>query len=119
LRKEAESVAEVKTVVKTLLKKGDEVVILSGKDRGRRGKVQRVVGKDGRIIIEGLNLAKKHAKPTKASPQGGVIDKAIPVPTGKVMLVCKGCNKPTRIRRDEAVDGELVRICRQCGKTID
>ena len=105
--------------VRTLLKKGDEVVILSGRDRGRRGKIQRVLAHEGKVIIEGLNLAKKHAKPTKASPQGGVIDTAAPVPTGKVMLVCKGCNKPTRVRREEAVDGEMVRTCRECGRAID
>lgn len=105
--------------MKTLLKKGDEVVILSGRDRGRRGKIQRVLANKGLIIVEGLNLAKRHTKPTKNNPQGGVIDKALPMPTGKVLLVCKGCNKPTRMRRQEAVDGELVRICRQCGRVID
>lgn len=105
--------------MRTLLKKGDEVVILSGKDRGRRGKIQRVLAGEGKVIIEGLNLAKKHARPTKTNPQGGVIDKALPVPTGKVMLVCQGCNKPTRIRREEAVDGTWVRVCRKCGRTID
>lgn len=105
--------------VRTLLRKGDEVLILSGKDEGRRGKIQRVLEREGKVIIEGLNLAKKHAKPTKTNPQGGVIDKAIPVPTAKVMLVCGGCNKPTRMRREAAVDGEMVRICRQCGRTID
>ena len=104
---------------RTLLKKGDEVMVLSGKDRGRRGKIQRVLGNEGKVIIEGLNLAKKHAKPTKGSPQGGVIDKALPVPTSKVMLICGGCHRPTRMRRKAAVDGEMVRICRQCDRTID
>ena len=107
------------TETRTLLKKGDEVIILSGRDRGRRGKIQRVLSREGKVIIEGLNLAKKHAKPTKTNPQGGVIDKVIPMPAGKVMLVCSGCNQPTRLRREAAVDGELVRICRQCGRTID
>ena len=100
-------------------KKGDNVVILSGKDKARRGKVQKVLPQDHAVIIEGLNLAKKHAKPTKANPQGGVIDKALPVKIAKVMVVCSGCNQPTRIRRDRAVDGALVRICRNCGRTLD
>ncbi len=100
-------------------KKGDEVVILSGKDKGRRGKVQKVLPDKEAVIIEGINLAKKHAKPTKANPQGGVIDKALPVNISKVMVVCSGCNKPTRIRRERAVDGALVRSCRHCGKTLD
>ncbi len=104
---------------KTKLKKGDEVYIISGKDRGRRGKIQRVLSSEGAVIIEGLNLAKKHAKPTKASPQGGVIDKALPVKVAKVMLVCSGCNQPTRFRRQQAVDGAKVRICQHCGRTLD
>jgi large subunit ribosomal protein L24 len=103
----------------TKLKKGDEVCVISGKDKNRRGKIQKVFPGDNAIIIEGLNLAKKHAKPTKTSPQGGVIDKALPVNTGKVMLVCSGCNQPTRFRRNRAVDGTLVRICQHCGRTLD
>lgn len=104
---------------KTHLKKGDEVVVLAGKDKGRRGKIQRVVKPAGAVIVEGLNLAKKHAKPTKTNPQGGVIDKAIPIPFGKVMVVCSGCNQPTRIHRERAVDGALVRVCKKCGRTLD
>ena len=101
------------------LKKGDEVLIISGKENGRRGKIQKVIPQSEAVIIEGLNLAKKHAKPTKTNPQGGVIDKALPVKTSKIMLVCSGCNRPTRFRRDRAVDGTLVRICRHCGRTLD
>jgi large subunit ribosomal protein L24 len=104
---------------KTHLKKGDEVVVLSGKDQGRRGKIQKVIPKDSSIILEGLNLVKKHTKPTKANPQGGVIDKALPIKTAKVMVVCPGCNEATRIHRDRAVDGALVRKCRKCGRDLD
>lgn len=105
--------------VYTHIKKGDEIEVLSGKDKGRRGKVQKVLPKADSIIIDGLNLAKKHAKPTKTNPQGGVIDKALPLKLSKVMVVCSGCSKPTRIRRQRAVDGALVRICRHCGRTLD
>lgn len=101
------------------LTKGDEVLVLSGKDKGRRGKVQKVLPQESAVIVEGLNLAKKHAKPTKANPQGGVIDKALPLHSSKVMVVCSGCNQPTRIRRERAVDGALVRACRLCGRTLD
>jgi large subunit ribosomal protein L24 len=101
------------------LKKGDEIIVLSGKDQGRRGKVQKVLPKESAVIVEGLNLAKKHAKPTKVNPQGGVIDKSLPLQISKVMVVCSGCNQPTRFRRDRAVDGALVRVCRKCGKTLD
>ena len=104
---------------KMSLKKGDEIVVLSGKDQGRRGKVQKVLPQTNAVIVEGLNLAKKHAKPTKTNPQGGVIDKALPLQISKVMVVCSGCNQPTRFRRDRAADGVTVRICRNCGKTLD
>lgn len=104
---------------KVSIKKGDQVVVTSGKDKGRRGKVQRVLPVAQAVILEGLNLAKRHTKPTKASPQGGVIDKALPLRVSKVMLVCSGCNQPTRIRKERAVDGALVRICRHCGRTLD
>jgi large subunit ribosomal protein L24 len=101
------------------LKKGDEVEVLSGKDQGRRGKVQKVIPQNNTVVIEGLNLAKKHAKPTKTNPQGGVIDKTLPLQVSKVMVVCSGCNQPTRFRKERAVDGNAVRICRNCGKTLD
>lgn len=101
------------------LKKGDEVMVLSGKDKGRRGKIQKVLLQEGKVLVEGLNLAKKHAKPTKTSPQGGVIDKALPINASKVMLVCSGCNQPTRPRRERATDGTLARVCHRCGKTLD
>lgn len=100
-------------------KKGDEVVVISGKNKSRRGKILKVLPEIEAVIVEGLNLAKKHAKPTKTNPQGGVIDKALPLRTSKVKVVCSGCNQPTRLRRERAVDGVVVRICRNCGKTLD
>lgn len=101
------------------VKKGDEVVVLAGKDKGRRGKVQKVMPSDNAVIIEGINFAKKHAKPNKANPQGGVIDKALPVDISKVMVVCPGCSQPTRVQKESAVDGKSVRKCRHCGRTLD
>jgi large subunit ribosomal protein L24 len=101
------------------LRKGDEVLVLSGKDKGRRGKIQRVLAKEGTVIVEGVNLAKKHARPTRENPQGGVIDKAMPLPASKVMLVCPACSQPARINRERTADGFPVRICKKCGKSID
>lgn len=103
---------------KTHLRKGDTVVILAGKDRDRRGKVLRVEPKTGKLVVEGLNMAKKHSKPTKGAPQGGVIEIPMPLPVSKVMLVCPSCSQPTRLHRD-VVDGEAVRTCKHCGHTID
>jgi large subunit ribosomal protein L24 len=104
---------------KITVKKGDKVMVISGKDKGRRGKVQRVLFADAKVIVDGLNLAKKHTKPTKANPQGGVIDKGLPLPVGKVQIICSGCEKPTRVRRERSSDGVAVRICRLCGRTLD
>lgn len=105
--------------VKINVKKGDEVLVLSGKDKGRRGKIQRVLPRNSAVLIEGLNLVKKHAKPTKANPQGGVIDKALPLHVSKVMVVCPGCSQPTRMRRERAADGTLVRSCHRCGRNLE
>lgn len=105
-------------VSKTFLRKGDEVVVLSGKDKGKRGKIQRVLPRKGAVIVEGINLVKKHAKPTKDNPQGGVIDKAMPLSLSKVMLVCSGCGQPARVGRDRTPDGSPVRICKKCGHQI-
>jgi large subunit ribosomal protein L24 len=101
------------------VKKGDEVLVIAGKDKGRRGKVQKVIPSDNAVIIEGLNFVKKHAKPNKANPQGGVIDKALPLNISKVMVVCSGCNQPTRSLKEQAVDGQSVRKCRHCGRILD
>ena len=90
--------------LKTFLRKGDEVVVLSGK---------------GTVIVEGVNLVKKHARPTKDNPQGGVIDKAMPLPNAKVMLVCTGCGQPARIKRDRLPNGSVARICKKCGHNFD
>ncbi|MCL6589162.1 MAG: 50S ribosomal protein L24 [Firmicutes bacterium] len=109
----------VATKTNISLKKGDEILVISGKDKGQRGKIQKVMPEINSVIVEGLNLAKKHAKPTKTSPQGGVIDKALPIKAAKVMLVCAGCNQPTRFRKNKAVDGTSVRICHLCGRTLD
>jgi len=105
--------------VKIHLRKGDEIVVLSGKDKGRRGKVQRINKNKGLVLVEGINLVKKHARPTKTNPQGGVIDQAMPLPVAKVMLVCPGCEEPIRIKREKAADGSLVRVCRKCGRALD
>lgn len=101
------------------VKKGDEVLVIAGKDKGRQGKIQRVFPGKSAVLVEGLNLAKKHAKPTKTNPQGGVIDKALPIEVSKVMVVCPGCNKPTRILREQSTDGEFVRSCRHCGRNLE
>jgi large subunit ribosomal protein L24 len=94
--------------------KGDLVEVLSGKDRGKRGAVMRVMPKENRVIVDGVNMAKRHQKPTRATRQGGIIDKDMPVHVASVGIVCRDCG-PTRIgiRFDE--QDRKVRVCRKCG----
>jgi large subunit ribosomal protein L24 len=98
--------------------KGDQVIVLSGKDKGKKAEVIRAFPAAHKVILEGVNVAKRHAKPTRATQQGGVIDKFMPMHVSSVALVCKSCGKPTRIgmKFDEA--GEKVRICRKCGAEL-
>ena len=119
---------------KMRIKKGDVVQILSGKDRGKQGRVLEARPRDGRVIVENLNLVKRHTRPkpmrdssrmggTQMTP-GGVIEKAAPVPVANVMVVCPTCNRPTRIgMKEKTVKDKLmhVRVCKRadCGEEID
>jgi large subunit ribosomal protein L24 len=95
------------------LKKGDRVQVLSGKDRGRQGSIMRVFPKSNRVIVEGVNIAKRHQRATRATMQGGIIDKDMPVHVSSVAIVCP-TDGPTRI--GYRVDGDAkIRICRKCG----
>jgi large subunit ribosomal protein L24 len=98
--------------------KGDEVIVLSGKDKGKKAQVVRAIPGRDRVIVEGVNVAKRHAKPTRATQQGGVIDKFMPVHVSTVGLVCKGCDKATRVGYKFEDDGEKVRVCKKCGSTL-
>ena len=95
--------------------KGDRVIVRSGKYRGHRSEVVRAIPSEGRVVLEGVNVAKRHAKPTRATQQGGVIDKFMPVHVSTVALICKSCDKPTRAGFRIEDDGEKVRICKKCG----
>ena len=116
------------------VRKGDVVQILSGKDRGKQGRVIEARPRERRVIVENLNVVKRHTrpKPVKDSSRmggpsiipGGVIDKPAPLPVGKVMVVCPVCNRPTRLgtKLKESKDGQIkVRVCRRadCGEEID
>ena len=96
------------------IKKGDRVKVLSGKDRGKEGDVMRVFPAQGKVIVDGVNRVKKHQRQTRATMQGGIIDKDMPVPVSSVAIVCPNCGA-TRIgfRSDDA--GGKVRVCRKCG----
>ena len=98
--------------------KGDEVIVLSGKDKGKKAEVVRAIPSRDRVIVEGVNVAKRHAKPTRATQQGGVIDKFMPVHVSTVGLVCKGCDKATRVGYKFEDNGDKVRVCKKCRSTL-
>jgi len=105
--------------LKVHVKKNDTVHILSGEDAGKTGKVLEVRPKEGRVIVEGVNIVKKHVRPTRQNPQGGVIEQPAPISASKVMLVCPSCNTPTRVARRRSEGGGVTRVCKRCGKSID
>jgi large subunit ribosomal protein L24 len=128
------------------IRKGDTVVVLAGKDAGKRGTVERVVRqaaspRGGRsifrrgssvggvkVVVEGVNIAKRHTKPRQSASstdrmpkvqQGGILEIAQPLPIGKVMVVCSSCDKPTRIAHATLDNGRRVRVCRHCGEQLE
>lgn len=98
--------------------KGDNVLIITGKDAGKRGKVLSVEPKKSRVIVEGVNKVKRHSRPTRTMPQGGIMEKEAPIHCSNVMLVCNKCNKPTRPARTILEDGKKVRVCKKCGESF-
>ena len=100
------------------IKKGDSVVVLSGKDKGRTGTVQQVLPKDGKVIVEGINVAARHRKPDQANPQGGIDRNPAPMHLSKIALADPKDGKPTRVRFEER-DGKKVRVAVKSGETID
>jgi len=101
------------------IKKGDTVLVITGKDAGRKGKVLKVIPKDNRVVVEGINKAKKHQRPSRAIPQGGILQIEAPLNVSNVMLLCTKCNKPTRIAKRFLENGTKVRICKNCGEVLD
>ena len=128
------------------IRKGDTVVVLAGKDAGKRGKVETVIRRQAApssarsvfrrgssaggvsVVVEGLNIAKRHTKPRQSAgttdrvpkmQQGGILDIAQPIPVSKVMLVCTNCGKPTRIAHATLDTGRRVRVCRHCGEQLE
>ncbi|MXO71407.1 50S ribosomal protein L24 [Alteraurantiacibacter buctensis] len=100
------------------IKKGDKVVVLSGKDKGRTGTVSQVLPKEGKVVVEGVNVAARHRKPSQANPQGGIDRAPAPMAIAKVAVVDPKDGKPTRVRF-ETKDGKKVRVAVKSGETID
>ena len=106
------------SLIKLHVKKGDTVVVLSGKDKGKQGKIISAMPRAGKVIVEGVNKVKRHSKPSLKVPQGGIITKEMPLHACKVQLVCPACNKPTRVGHKD-VNGKNSRVCKKCGEVIE
>ena len=99
------------------VRKDDTVIVLSGKDKGKQGKVLTAMPADGKVIVEGVNVAKKHKKPRKQGEQGGIIKMETPIYACKVQVVCPKCGKPTRVAH-KVENGKSVRVCKKCGAEL-
>ena len=103
---------------KMSIRKDDMVVVLSGKDKGKQGKILEVMPKEGKVVVEKVNMVSRHTKPRKQGDQGGIIKKEAPIYACKVQRVCPKCGKPTRAAHKVQADGKKVRICKKCGAEI-
>lgn len=100
------------------VKTGDNVMVISGKDKGKTGKVLQTSPKEGKVIVEGRNMVSKHVKPRKAGDPSGIVKAESAIYACKVQIVCPKCNKPTRVGKKINEDGTKDRICKKCGATL-
>lgn len=103
---------------KVHVRKGDTVLVTTGKEKGKKGKIISIDPEKSRVTIDGINIVKRHTKPTQKMPQGGIIEKPAPVHNSNVMLFCTKCNSVTRIKKKVLGDGEKVRVCKKCGEVL-
>jgi len=101
------------------IRKNDTVLVIAGKDKGKRGKVRFAYPKKERLLVEGINFIKKHSRARGAVRQAGIIEREAPISVSNVMLLCSKCNHPARVGFRFLADGRKVRFCRSCGEVID
>ena|SRR3990170_384086 len=101
------------------IRKNDTVMVTAGKERGKTGKVLRVLFEEGRAVVERLNLVKRHYKPRGARNPGGIVEKEAPIALSNLMPLCEKCNAPVRVGARDTHDGRKVRVCRRCGEALD
>lgn len=101
------------------IRKEDTVEVIAGKDKGKRGKVQQVLTKDRKLMVEGANIVKRHTRPNPQIRQAGIVQKESPLSLSKVMLVCSHCDKAVKVGHGFLEDGKKVRVCRSCKEVID
>ncbi|MBI4824182.1 MAG: 50S ribosomal protein L24 [Nitrospirae bacterium] len=101
------------------IKKQDTVLVITGKEKGKKGRVLAVMSKKGRVIVEKINMIKRHVKPSKKYAQGGIIEKEAALHMSNVMLLCPKCGKPSRVGGLTMDDGKKLRVCKKCKEVID
>lgn len=106
-------------MAKLKIKKGDEVIVVTGRDRGKQGKVLRALPEENRVLVQGINVVKRHTKPSQADPQGGIKEKEAPIHVSNVALVDPKTSRPTRVGFRLLADGRKVRVAKRSGEVID
>ena len=106
-------------LAKLHFKKDDQAIVIAGKEKGKSGKILSMLSKKESVLIEKVNLVKRHSRPSAKNRQGGIIEKEAPVHISNVMILCSKCNSPARIGRKTLEDGKKVRYCKKCGEFID
>jgi large subunit ribosomal protein L24 len=101
------------------LRANDNVLVIKGRDRGKQGRIQQVMPKDNKVLVDGVNVVMRHLRPTGRVRQGGIIQKELPMRASNVMLVCPNCNVPTRIGYRFLADGSKARVCKKCEEVIE
>ena len=109
----------IPTAVKSKIKKGDTVMVISGRERGKTGKVLSLRAVEGKVTVEKLNIIKRHTKPSQKVRQGGIIEREAPMSLSNVMFLCGNCNKATRLGIRILEDGRRVRVCRKCNEVVE
>jgi len=110
--------ASGRVVPKMGIRNGDTVLVLGGKDRGKKGRVIRAFPKKGTVLVQSVNFMKRHTRPSQRNQRGGVVEREAPMPVSNVMLVCDRCNRATRIEHVRLEDGTKVRRCKKCREVI-
>jgi len=101
------------------IRKGDTVRVLWGRDEGKTGRVLRAFPARGQVVVEGVNVVKRHTRASRKVRQAGIVEKPAPLPAAKVMVVCPACSRPSRMKRELRAEYGRVRVCRRCGEIVD
>lgn len=101
------------------VKKGDTVVVITGKDTGKKGKITQAIPKKGKVFVEGVNIVKRHTKGTQKMPQGGIVEQEAAIDVSNVMYFCNKCNAGVRVGKKEKENGQRIRVCKKCGVELD